>query len=442
MSFIHKDSCECAKSELDLFTSPMTQTAIENGVWTEYNPVSAINDGAPIEFFVGGSGTDYIDLANTQLFVRAQLLRGDGTPIDNTNRVAPVNLFLHSLFGEVDLKLNDSLVSSANNMYAYRAYIETLLSYGSDAKRSQLTASLYYKDEGGAVGFEEGNPLDANATNHGMVTRHSFFSNGNTVDMLGCIHSDLFFQEKYLPSDVGMRLRFARNKDAFCLMSDQQNPQYKVKIVDCKLFVRKVHISPSVFVAQAKAFEVGNAKYAIRRVVCKSYTIAAGARDNTHENLFTGQLPSRLVIGMVRNASYNGVYGHNPYNFHHYSVSHVKVLLDGQSQHVKTIECNFADHQTICAYMSLFSGSNKWRRDEGNEINRRDYEGGYTLFCYDLSPDLSEETHFNLAREGNVRIDLKFEVALPHTINVVVYAEFESIVQIDRNKNILIDYTN
>ena len=152
----------------------MTQTAIENGVWTEYNPVSAINDGTPIEFFVGGSGTDYIDLANTQLFVRAQLLCGDGTPIDNTNRVAPINLFLHSLFSEVDVKLNDTLVSSSNNMYSFRSYIESLLSYGSDAKKSQLTASLYYKDEGGADGFEEGNPLDVNATNRGMVKEIRF----------------------------------------------------------------------------------------------------------------------------------------------------------------------------------------------------------------------------------------------------------------------------
>ena len=269
MSFVHKDSCECAKSELDLFTSPMTQTAIENSVWSEYNPVSAINDGAPIEFYVSGSGTDYIDLSNTQLFVRAQLTRADGTPIDNTHRVGPVNLLMHSLFSEVDVRLNDTVVSSTNNTYAYRAYLETLLSYGSDAKKSQLTAELYYKDEGGAAGFEEGNPLDQNATNHGLVKRHSFFADGNAVEMLGCIHSDLFFQEKLLPSDVGVRLRFVRNKDAFCLMSNVQNPQFRVKILDCKLFVRKVHISPSVFVAQAKAFEVGNAKYAIRALFAK-----------------------------------------------------------------------------------------------------------------------------------------------------------------------------
>ena len=33
------------------------------------------------------------------------------------------------------MTLNGTVVRAANNMYPYRSYIETLLSYGSDAKR-------------------------------------------------------------------------------------------------------------------------------------------------------------------------------------------------------------------------------------------------------------------------------------------------------------------
>ena len=147
MAFLHPHSCECTKSELDLFTVPPTQTSIETGSYCEYNPISSISDGVPIEFVVSGSGQDYLDLANTQLYVRAEIVQGNGAAIDNTMHVSAVNLTLHSLFSEVDLKLNDTLISSTNNTYPYRAYIETLLSYGPPAKNSQLTAALYYKDE-------------------------------------------------------------------------------------------------------------------------------------------------------------------------------------------------------------------------------------------------------------------------------------------------------
>jgi hypothetical protein len=318
-----------------------------------------------------------------------------------------------------------------------------LLSYGYDAKRSQLTSALYYKDQGGDAGFEEGDPSDAQATNSGMVKRNSFFSTGGSVPMQGPIHLDLMFQDRYLPSDVGIQLRFVRSKDAFCLMSRQQDASFRIRIHECKLLIRKAFISPSVFIAQAKAFEVGNAKYPIRRVVCKSYSIGANMRDDVHEGLFTGQIPSRIVIGLVRNEAFNGSYQYNPFNFKHFNLSSIKIYVDGQmNNNIKTIECDFESHNSLAGYLSLFSGSGKYRRDEGLDIDRQEYERGYTLYAYDLSPDLSEEGYFNLAREGSIRVELKFSQRLNVTVNVIAYAEFESIIEINREKQVLIDYAN
>jgi hypothetical protein len=303
--------------------------------------------------------------------------------------------------------------------------LETLLSYGPAAKHSQLTSALYYKDT--SQFLEEGNPLDPNGLNVGLKKRHSFIDNGRAIDLLGCIHSDLFFQDKYLPSDVGLRIRLVRSKDAFCLMSNVPADAHKVKILDCKLFVRKVKLSPSVFLAHAKALENSNAKYPVRRVICKTFTVPRGNLDFTQENLFSGQLPTRLVIGCVDNDSFNGTYTKNPFNFKHYHLSQLKLYLDGQQQHhVKPLEPNYTNGQYIGAYMSLFSGTGKQQKDEGNDIDRSDYPGGFAnaIYAFDLRPDLAEEGHFNLAREGNVRVDIKFANALAATINVIAYTEF------------------
>ena len=56
MAFVHHESQECTKSELDLFTIPATQTSITKGQWIEYHPLSNITDSGPIEFNVSGSG--------------------------------------------------------------------------------------------------------------------------------------------------------------------------------------------------------------------------------------------------------------------------------------------------------------------------------------------------------------------------------------------------
>ena len=438
MAFVHSQSCECTKSELDLFAIPPTQTSIESSGYVEYNPISAIADGTPIEFHIGGAGQDYIDLANSQLFVRASIVMAEGTPI-NDQPVAPVNLFLHSLFTEVDLKLNDTLVTSTNNTYPYRAYLETLLTYGPGAKESQLSCALFYKDA--AFHMAEAIPRAENVRNMGLVQRHGHINEG--MDMVGRINADLFFQDKYLPSDIGLRLRLVRSKSSFALMSSANAATFGVKIRECKFYVRKVRLSPSVFLAHAKAMEVGNAKYPIRPVVCKTFTIPTGNLDFSQENLFSGQLPTRLVLTCVDNDTFNGSYRKNPFNFKHYSLTQLKVYLDGQQQHhVLPIETNYNENKYIMAYSTLFSGTGKLNRDEGNQVTRRDFPGGYAIYAFDLTPDLAEPDHFNLIKDVSVRIDMKFANALPNTINVIAYAEFENVIEIDRSRNVIFDYRN
>ena len=439
MAFVHPLSSECLKSELDLFSVPMTQTSIDSASYVEYNAISTITDGTPIEFVISGSGQDYLDLANTQLYVRAQIRKANNQPIDANSEVGPVNLLMHSLFNEVDVKLNDVLITSTNNTYAYRAYLETLLSYGSDAKDTQLAASMFIKDAAGSM--EDGNPT-ADGANSGLKKRHAFFADGKNVDLLGRIHADIFYQQKFIPNDVTLRIRLIRNKNNFCLMYSTPNENYKINITDCKIYVRRVKVSPSVFTAHNKALQYGNAKYPIHRVICKTFTVPRGNLDSCQENLFSGQLPTRLVIGCVDNDAFNGNYEKNPFNFKHYNLSQLKVYLDGQQQNVRPLELDFANNQFVTAYMSLFTGTGRQFSDSGNSIERSDYSRGYTLYAFDLTPDLGQDDHFNLIKEGNVRVDMKFSVALPNTINVIVYAEFENIIEIDRTRNVIFDYSN
>ena len=68
------------------------------------------------------------------------------TAIDADTQVGPVNLFLHSLFSQVDVSLNKRLISPSTITYPYRVMIETLLNYGEEAKTSQLSMDMFYKD--------------------------------------------------------------------------------------------------------------------------------------------------------------------------------------------------------------------------------------------------------------------------------------------------------
>ena len=260
MAFIHQQSCESVKSELDLFAVPPTQTSIDEGQWIEHQPMTSLNSGGPIEFVVPGTGDAYIDLVNTYLFVRAKIIRGVGTNLADDTPVAPVNTWLHSLFSQVDVYLNDTLVTPSSNTYPCRAYVETLLSYGAEAKKTQLTSQLWYKDTAGHMDATQEN--DGNAG----LARRRHIAGSRVVEMMSRLHVDLFMQDRFLLNGVTVRVRLVRSKDTFLLMTGGANPDYKVCIVDAVLFVRKSVLSPTFQIAHIQALTKGTAKYPLRPV--------------------------------------------------------------------------------------------------------------------------------------------------------------------------------
>ena len=172
MAFLLKESPVCVKSELDLFALPPSQIVIQKGNYYEYFPLTNVNDGGPVEFHIAGSAEDYIDLSQTYIHVKARIVKSDGQFLAKEDKVGPVNLLLHSLFSQIDVSLNDRLISFSNNTYAYRAFIETLLNHGHDSKTSQLTMEMYYKDTAGKMDDVDEESKDGNK---GFITRTRFF---------------------------------------------------------------------------------------------------------------------------------------------------------------------------------------------------------------------------------------------------------------------------
>ena len=58
----------------------------------------------------------------------------------------------------------------------------------------------------------------------------------------------------------------------------------------------------------------------------------------------------------------------------------------------------------------------------------------------DLTPDLGEDDHFNLAKQGSVRLVLKFREALNENVTAVAYPEFQNVIEINRNHNVIYDF--
>jgi hypothetical protein len=62
--------------------------------------------------------------------------------------------------------------------------------------------------------------------------------------------------------------------------------------------------------------------------------------------------------------------------------------------------------------------------DHGNDISRKEFGNGYTLFVYDLTPEMTSGDYFNLIQKNKqMVVKLQFETPLETQIYAICYFE-------------------
>uniref|UniRef100_T1J0X0 Uncharacterized protein n=1 Tax=Strigamia maritima TaxID=126957 RepID=T1J0X0_STRMM len=159
----HESSLEDTTKGLEIFKLFLTQITVQDNYWAEFLPISSITNNQPLEFTVTGSPDEYLNLNQVYLLLTVKVSNAKGDVLVKTivadpdenvgavagNKVAPVNLYLHSLFSQLYIYLNDRLCTSSDGLYAYRAFLECLLNSSDDIKDSFMSAQMFYRDYGG-----------------------------------------------------------------------------------------------------------------------------------------------------------------------------------------------------------------------------------------------------------------------------------------------------
>lgn len=87
---------------------------------------------------------------------------------------------------------------------------------------------------------------------------------------------------------------------------------------------------------------------------------------------------------------------------------------------------------------SISQNSPDFNDISSNDIS--DYGHGYTLFAFDITPDLCDGDHFNLLKSGLLLLEFQFASNLVQPIHLIVYMEFDNLIEINASRKIIKDY--
>ena len=204
-------------------------------------------------------------------------------------------------------------------------YILTLLNFTEQAKKSYLTKALYCKDTAGHMD-EVDNTADSN---EGLVKWAAFTNNGAEVGLVGVTPCDVFNIDKLLLDGLEIKVKVDLNSYAFVLMGVE---------------------TPNNVQTQ-------------------------GVLNHTETNLFHGVIPQCIIFGMVRNDTYNGNLGRDPFKFELIGLQDICLTVNREETPYSALD--LTGGKKVDGYNTFFWGRGEMNCGHGIDIDGEDCESGY-----------------------------------------------------------------
>ncbi|XP_067658220.1 uncharacterized protein F54H12.2-like [Haliotis asinina] len=310
--------------------------------------------------------------------------------------------------------------------------MKTLLNYGAEAKSSQMTSQLFYKDEG-----EDNDAIETTdcvtGTNYGLIVRGTYIKKSNELTMSGPLYDDVFSMKRHLINGVDLTLKLYRSSPTFCLMSGKANQEYTIELLDAYLQVCKLKVNPALILAHNTLFENNsNALYPFTKSEVKVNSIPVSQLTHTIDNV-SNPIANRYIIAFVESKSLNESYDKNHFNFQSSMLKTVSLYVNGVSVPGRPTRAD-----DVNSYVNMFDGMGFWRENRGNFISRGEFLLGNALFVFELEELCGESEYLNLVKTGNVRLEIEFKAALTKTLSCIILSERNSIIEIDQARNVFI----
>lgn len=429
------DEHELATDSIDLFSIPHAEVSMVHGKNVTYYPTAPITDDGFFEFIVPNESNEYTVLDATSIYGEVEVVKSDSSDFTNTDKVSCVNLFPQALFKQVEVYLGGTCINDLSTQtYAFKAFLETNLTYDSNMKDTTLAAcEMFVKD---TVGDETDFATAIGKNTSGIYKRQQIIQ-GKKIYFDIVPHVDFLQSKRYLIPGIEMKVKLVKSNDNFALIHGQAAGTYKIKFHKLQLCTRKATLDPRVSSMIERGLEKSPAIYPVTQSKIKTHLITSGTQSVYLAQVVRGKLPRSFLFCILDSDQMENKPATNPFYFNHCNLSGLNVYINGEPIHAVAIDPDFANGRYLKEYR-WFLNNTGLKNDQTNGINFKEFGTNSCFFCYDLSPDLCNGFYKHGLETGTIDINLSFSKALAKNHTLLFYASYDEQILIDKNRMVTV----
>ena len=157
-------------------------------------------------------------------------------------------------------------------------------------------------------------------------------------------------------------------------------------------------------------------------------------------NLFQNRIPDRMIVGLLDSRAFNGDVTRDPFCFQKFGLRAIRQMVREEEYPYETLQINQGDvARDALGYFRFLQASGAWLKKRGNMVTQEwGKNRNYMLFMFDNVANSRADAHTLTPKQsGDLQLILEFGAAPNTNITVLVYAEFENMLEIDSNGAVL-----
>ena len=429
---------EITSSKYDLFGPLHVDKSVQKSHTLTYYPTSSTDSMGPFSFDIPADPGKFTDIETLRLHgrmrIRKKTAKGE-EDLTEDDKISTVNNIFDSLWSAVKVMVNEKEINDpSSRWYAYKAYLEKLLSYSKSTKENILNSKGFIQDTAGE--YDNVGSESEISSNKGFLDRQKMFEKSQWVYFCSNLHTDITTIRRVIPPNIRLSLTFERNSDEFCLLSHTQS-RYFIELKDLKITINKNELSPSLQTEYSNSLKRGKLPFLpMDRSLIKTFRVQSGTSDLTIFNaLSRHQLPEQIFVFFVDEKAHSGDISLNPFHFKVNDLKEASLVVNGVHEPTDLYKLDTESGDKIDLYTSFLENTGvSTTEDRDFGVSMKDYYNGSFILAWDRTPDKCNRFHTHEMDSGQISINLKTKKPITSTVAVIVYATYTSYIQIEDDK--------